>query len=96
MKLPRKERLASSAVVIALAGVLAVLAVLQYRWSREVSEAASDRMKASLQNSMVGLRQDLYRELSGLGMAFQGDPAARTTTHDGDAFAQRLREWKRA
>jgi signal transduction histidine kinase len=96
MKLPRKERVSSAVVVIALAGVLAVLAVLQYRWSREVSEAASDRMKANLQTSMVGMRQDLYRELSALGMAFQGDPAAHTTTHDGDAYTQRLREWRRA
>jgi signal transduction histidine kinase len=96
MKSPVKERLSSSAVVIALAGVLAVLGVLQYRWSREVSQAASDRMRSNLQTSMVGMRQDLYRELSALGMAFQSDPASHTTSHDADAFAQRLREWSRS
>lgn len=95
MKLQLRDRLSSSAIVIALAGILAVLAVLQYRWSREVSEAASDRMKAGLQNSMIGMRQDLYRELSGLAMAFQGDPAARINPRDGEAYAQRLHEWSR-
>lgn len=95
MKLPLKERLSSSAIVIALAGILGVLGVLQYRWSREVSEAASDRMRAGLQNSMIGMRQDLYRELSGLAMAFQGDPAAKINPRDGEAYAQRLHEWTR-
>ncbi|MGI9100904.1 MAG: sensor histidine kinase [Terriglobales bacterium] len=71
MKLPQKERLVSSAVVFLLALVLIVLAALQYRWSREVSEAASVRMKANLQSSLMSWRQDFYRELAGVVDALQ-------------------------
>ncbi len=71
MKLPPKERLTSLAAVMALAAVLVVLGVLQYRWSREISEATTIRMQVSLHTSLLNWRQDLYRELAQAGDAFQ-------------------------
>ncbi len=73
MKLGPKPSAVSSLVVMALAAVLVILAILQYQGSREVSEAAGARMKASLQNSMLSFRQDLHRELGVICTAFQGD-----------------------
>jgi len=40
VKLPLKERVSFAAIVIALAAVLLVLAMVQYRWSTQVSEVA--------------------------------------------------------
>ncbi len=91
MKLPPKERLSSLAVVIALAAVLMVLAVLQYRWSGEVSEASTLRMEAALHSSLLGWRQDLYRELAQSGDAFQFFGAASSKATLAEA-AQRYRE----
>jgi two-component system, OmpR family, sensor histidine kinase SenX3 len=90
MRLPSRERLVLTGVVCALAAVLMALALLQYRWSREVSAAASARMQANLQLSMVAFRQDLYRELAAVCGVFQ------TTSEMGSAkSAERFEEWSR-
>ena len=70
-----KVRFSWSAVVAALAVILVVLAVLEYRWNKDVSEAASVRMRASLQASLMAYRQDLYRELADICMPLQLVPA---------------------
>jgi signal transduction histidine kinase len=49
--------------VPALAAVLVGLAVLQYRWSRQVSDATRAQMLSSLRVSLVEFRQDFSREL---------------------------------
>lgn len=70
--------------VAVLAALLIVLAVLQYRWTRDLGRAASVRMQAELQQSMVVFRQDLQRNLGEIGLGLQphGDitrlPAARS------------------
>ena len=76
MKSFLKVRFSWSAVVAGLAVILIVLAVLEYRWSRDVSEAASVRMHASLQASIMAFRQDLYRELAGICLPLQLIPPA--------------------
>ena len=58
-----KERIFWWIVVPVLAAVLAALAVLQYRWSDEVSAATRSQMQTNLQNSLMGFRADLTREL---------------------------------
>lgn len=90
MRLPHKNRVMSVAVVLALTGVLVALAVLQYRWSGQVSEAASDRMKANLQASMMHFREGLARELGGITLALQFD--SRST--DPVAYARQIEQWK--
>ncbi len=92
MTRPAKSNVLSSIVVLGLALVLIALAVLQYRWSREISEAAGARMKASLQASMTGFRQDLQRELGTICATFQGDLPAR---EGWTSFAQQYQAWSR-
>src|SRR5437660_544965 len=94
VKLPSKERLLSTAVIVALTAVLVVLAALQYRWSREVSEATATRMEAALQTSMRGFRQDLYRELSNVCLAFQSDTGP-AFDQDRGRYIQHFQEWRK-
>src|SRR5712672_196088 len=58
-----RERLLRWVAVPALAAVLVGLAVLQYRWSRQVSDATRAQMLSSLRVSLVEFRQDFSREL---------------------------------
>ena len=63
-----KERVFRWIAVPALAAVLALLAVLQYRWSGQVSTAAKQQMQSRLQNSLLAFRQDVSRELASAGV----------------------------
>ena len=64
----------STAVVLVLAAVLIGLAVLQYRWSAEMSVANSDRMAMELEASLLRLREDLHIEVAGICLRLQVDP----------------------
>jgi len=59
-----KERVFRWVAVPALAAVLALLAVLQYHWSLQVSTATRTQMQTALQNSLMGFRLDVARELA--------------------------------
>src|SRR6478609_3946718 len=63
MKPQAKERLLRWVAIPALAAVLAGLAVLQYRWSGQVSDATRAQMLANLHVSLASFRQDFNREL---------------------------------
>ena len=63
-----KDRVLLWLAVPALAAVLAGLAVLQYRWSAQVSEAAGSQMQSNLHISLMGFRQDFARELGAAAM----------------------------
>jgi hypothetical protein len=63
MKSVMKERLVLWVAVPALAAVLVALAVMQYKWSGQVSAATKAQMESSLQTSLYGFRQDVTREL---------------------------------
>lgn len=93
MKYIRQDRFLVWFAVPLLAAVLIVLAVLQYRWSLQVSAATKAQMQSSLQNSLMSLRQDFSRELGALCVevrsAFDRD--------DGDQAAQiaeRIAHWQ--
>src|SRR5579864_9775050 len=58
-----KERLLRWAAIPALVAVLAGLAVLQYRWSGQVSDATRAQMLANLHMSLMSFRSDFGREL---------------------------------
>jgi signal transduction histidine kinase len=58
-----RERLLRWVAVPALAAVLVGLAVLQYRWSGQVSDATRAQMLSNLRGSLMGFRQDFGREL---------------------------------
>lgn len=95
LKLPVKEYVSSAAIVIALAAVLLVLAVLQYRWSSQVTEVARVRMRANLQASLMGFRQDLYRELSAACLPLQLGRPLNTPEERWSQYAQQFKQWSR-
>jgi len=82
------------ALVVALAAVLALLAVLQYRWSLEISRAERTRIEASLNTSVHQFRQEFYRELTLVSTAFHSDPAAEPDDF-WSSYAERYQEWAR-
>ena len=90
MRVPLKERLLLSSVVLVLVAVLVGLAVLQYRWSREVSDATTARLKANLQTSMLAWRDDLYQELTGALAAMQAAPSGAA----GDRLEEVARQYE--
>lgn len=92
MQLPAKERLLWPIALLGLASVLIVLAVMQYRWSEELTQAASDRMRAGLQSSMMGFREDFSRELQAIPQALQANSAILPS--DGNSITERLDTWK--
>ena len=94
MKLSLQERFSSVAVVVALAAVLIVLGVMQYHWSRAVSDATTMRMKASLHSSLLNWRQDFYRELGQAADPLQFPAAADSKSTLAEA-ARRYREANR-
>ncbi len=87
-----KDRILTWAVPVVLTGILVALAVLQYRWSRQVSEAATTRMEASLQNSMMNFRLDFARELATMCLELQGNNASSA---DAKELAARVDTWRR-
>lgn len=94
MKTPLKERILWPVLTVALTAVLILLGTLQYRWSKEVSDATSTRLRASLTSSMLAFRQDLARELSNVMAAFQ--PAEDGRASGGQKYAaEQFREWKK-
>ena len=80
------------AVVIGLGATLVVLAVLQYRWSNQVSQAESDRMKASLHIASTQFQQDFSRELQTLAAGLQPDPEI-LAENDWKGYATQSADW---
>jgi two-component system sensor histidine kinase SenX3 len=82
----------SYAVVIGLGATLVVLAMLQYRWSNQVSQAESDRMKDSLRIASTQFRQDFSRELQTLSSGLQPD-ADILSEDDWHSYAAQSADW---
>jgi signal transduction histidine kinase len=81
-------------LVAALAAVLVLLAVLQYRWSLEISRAERTRIEASLNTSVNQFRQEFYRELTQVSTAFHSDPTAEPDDF-WSSYAERYQAWAR-
>src|SRR5712671_1209592 len=94
MKLLSKERISSLGAILVLTAILVVLATMQFRWSKEISQAASVRLHADLQSSMVAFRQDFNRELSTDSLAIQPHGALDTKAKL-SAYADRIDAWRR-
>lgn len=92
MKLPFKERIFLSVVVVGLAAVLVALAILQYRWSNEISDAAGARLQSNLNASMLSWRDDLFRELTSSLSALQANPMLPLRQKE-DQYAQQYQTW---
>ena len=71
-----RMRLPMVAVAVALLGLIALLATLQYRWLGRISDAERDRMRATLNTRASGFAQDFDGELTRAYLLFQVDPQA--------------------
>src|ERR1700683_4513820 len=94
MASPAKRAFLPITLVTVLAAVLVLLAVLQYRWSLEISRAERTRIEASLNTSVNQFRQEYYRELTQVSTAFHSDPAAEPDDF-WSSYAERYQEWAR-
>ena len=73
MRLLPKRTITSIILIASLIAILVALAILQYRWSGQVSEAEHERMHTSLLASMNQFRLQLNDEFRRLGFLFQPD-----------------------
>lgn len=94
MKLSFGDRLFSLAVVLVMTAVLVTLAVLQYRWSNQVSQATSERMEVDLETTLMRLREDLYRDIGGFCFRLEIDPTADAQERQRE-YAQQFELWRR-
>ena len=73
--------------------LLTVVAVLQYRWTTEVSAASEVRIGTELESLMIRWHLDLYGEFSAICVATLGGPDSGATD-TWDDFLQRYVEWR--
>jgi len=74
--------------------VLAVLAWLQYRSSRQISDATTQQMRASLQGALMDFRQGVERELTPLCRAWEADSGG-TRSRVLQEYVNRSERWRR-
>ena len=70
-----------------------VLAVLQYRWTSEASEATAVRLADALQLSMINWHLDFFRNLSEVCLTMRIAPDG-DALEESDRYAQKLVEWR--
>lgn len=68
----------SLAVIIAVAILLPLLAVLQYRWLGEVSQAERERLQANIRTGAEQFRQDFDQEILRTVLTFQMETGDQT------------------
>jgi len=81
-------------IVVGIAGLLGAIAVLQYRWTEQLSAAMENRIETDLYSSMTRWNLDFYGRLSDICVALQVGPdsGARDIWND---FLQRYVVWNR-
>src|SRR5579859_3128894 len=80
-------------LLLALLALLPVMAFEQYRWINQVSDAAHQRAKARLENSVEQLVTEFDAEITRAHMAFWTMP--REPAEASERFAERYQEWNR-
>ena len=77
----RRFRPPLAVVAVALLGLIVLLAVLQYRWLGQISEAERAQRRATLAAGALEFAQDFDREVTRAYLLFQTDaPIARPAT----------------
>ncbi len=84
----------SAAGLILLPLIVVVLAVLQYRWIGQVSEADRERLQIGLNTSVSQFLEDYRSELYRVCSAFRPDPGI-VASRDWGQYIKRHDEWKR-
>ena len=91
----RKLPLYWIAVLSGMASLLIIVAVLQYRWTKQLNVATEARIGSTLQILMIGWHLDFYGELSAICVALQigPDSGARDNWND---YLRRYVDWRHA
>ena len=79
-------------VVVALLGLIALLATLQYKWLGRISDAEREHMRATLNTRASGFAQDFDGELTRAYLLFQVDPQADASLDS--RIALRYERWQ--
>src|ERR1035437_7523963 len=90
----RRRTTLSWLVVAGLFVLCGVLGVLQYRWIGEVSVAARDRLRGSLQASLNRISQDFNSEIAAAPPALLLAPVSAGPVAEED-LAARYAQWKK-
>jgi signal transduction histidine kinase len=87
-----KRSFVSFIVVVFLSVVLVLLAVLQYRWSGQASEAERERMQKGVNAAARQFQEQFYLEMLRVCAAFEGKPEGfwRATT---DSYVRSFKYW---
>jgi signal transduction histidine kinase len=80
------------AIALVLAGLIALLATLQYRWLGQVSQAERERLQATLSAGASEFAQDFDRELTRAYLLFQMEPG--TALDMAPRVAGRYAQWQ--
>ncbi len=88
-------RLPIGVTAAALFGLLVVLALLQYRWLGQISDADRDQRRSRLAHDAHEFAQDFDRELTRAYLLFLGDPMGDAVGDDAATrIAQRYDHWQ--
>jgi signal transduction histidine kinase len=81
------------AVAFGMTSLLAIVAILQYRWTSQLTEATKVRVTTTLQSSLMAWNLDFFGELSTICVALQVGPdsGARDSWED---YLERYAEWR--
>jgi signal transduction histidine kinase len=90
----RKKSLLELAAVFVIVAVVAVLAVLQYRWGGEIGRVEQNRLKSELGNSVGEFDQEFSYDFERLTESFQNDTEATAATLE-SRVAQQYAGWTR-
>ena len=90
----KRSALLWNVIVLGIAGLLGAIAVLQYRWTEQLSAAMESRIGTDLYSSMTQWNLDFYGRLSDICVVLQVGPdsGARDIWKD---FLQRYVVWSR-
>ncbi len=94
MRLPFKERSISTLVVVPSAVVVAVLAVMQYRWSTGVSEDHGRSSGGQLADVLVNWQIEFARYFNVLTLGMHMDDADAAQATNPEIFERRLAAWR--
>ena len=88
---PLLARFGTATAIVCIAAVVVTLAVIQYRWNQQASDATGVRLADSLQLSMINWHLDLFRNLSEVGLTMR--MPVETEAQD-DQYARQFAEWR--
>ena len=76
---------------LVLLALVLVLAVLQYRWTGEISRAEREQAQTNLERSLAQVARGVDRELTGLWLAFSSSPPPPASASSGEPYT--LAQW---